>query len=194
LRRVGPHLQRTYFAVKLITLWGNAALARYIPFDRAAGETEFLEKIYSSREEIEPLCDNTVAEQCYYVSSPLFIHSINSEADISIRRHGTTRGSNQVGKIMYDLRVSLCTYSSHLQAYSRRSVLDGVLNADLVDIPLYRFLDTPDFHLDFQNFCRCTISVSFLRRYEASSGVLHLQLDATVTPLRSVTPWQTDGF
>jgi len=39
----------------------------YIPFDDRAGESEFLEMIYSSRKDIEPLCDNTYDEECYYV-------------------------------------------------------------------------------------------------------------------------------
>ena len=37
------------------------------PLDTAP-ESEFLEKIYSSRECIEYLCRDTVAEQCFYVS------------------------------------------------------------------------------------------------------------------------------
>lgn len=44
-----------------------ALSAQYIPFDRQAGESEFLEQIYPNRTDIEPLCDNTVAEGCYYV-------------------------------------------------------------------------------------------------------------------------------
>lgn len=67
--------------------------AQYIPFDRSAGETEFLEKVYQKREDIEPLCEDTKAEKCYYVS----LHSSDMDTDGSnpvgrSRRHGTTRG------------------------------------------------------------------------------------------------------
>lgn len=34
----------------------------------SSSESQFLEKIYQSREEMEFLCENTVAEECYYVS------------------------------------------------------------------------------------------------------------------------------
>jgi hypothetical protein len=41
--------------------------AQYIPFDKKAGESEFLENIYPLREQMEPLCNNTKADNCYYV-------------------------------------------------------------------------------------------------------------------------------
>lgn len=40
--------------------------AQYIPFDAGAGESEFLEKIYPARADMEPLCKNTLSEKCYY--------------------------------------------------------------------------------------------------------------------------------
>lgn len=44
----------------------RSSTAKYIPFDAQAGESEFLEQIYPNRTDIEPLCRNTVEEQCFY--------------------------------------------------------------------------------------------------------------------------------
>ncbi|KAK9895947.1 glycosyltransferase family 43 protein [Cystobasidium minutum MCA 4210] len=56
------------FAVNSSEIGVGRAIAppQYIPFDRSAGETEFLEKVYQKREDIEPLCEDTKAEKCYY--------------------------------------------------------------------------------------------------------------------------------
>lgn len=71
----------------------RVAIAQYIPFDRSAGETEFLEKVYQKREDIEPLCEDTKAEKCYYVSTKAVPRLTGTRAELCyLHRHGTIRG------------------------------------------------------------------------------------------------------
>ncbi|KAL7005619.1 hypothetical protein EMMF5_004864 [Cystobasidiomycetes sp. EMM_F5] len=40
---------------------------QYVPHNNPAGESEFAEMIYEKEEDLEPLCDNTREEKCYWV-------------------------------------------------------------------------------------------------------------------------------
>lgn len=42
---------------------------RYVPLDEAAIETEFIEQVISTWDEIDPLCNNTLADNCRFVNS-----------------------------------------------------------------------------------------------------------------------------
>ena len=40
---------------------------QYVPHNNPAGESEFAEMIVNSEDEVEPLCENTREEKCYWV-------------------------------------------------------------------------------------------------------------------------------